>query len=64
MPQISIHMRDGEVEDLPSWRNPHRRGLQALTSPGVEKSTEAWWKDKNRVIKIRTLPPTFSPPTK
>lgn len=44
-----------EVEDLPSWRNPHRRGWQVLTSPDVERSTEAWWEDRHRCAGVKIM---------
>lgn len=64
--------QDGEVEDLPSSHNPHRKGWQALTSPDVERATEACWKDGQTVMKlfsqrytgVITLAPTFLPDKK
>lgn len=59
--QINIHVivvdcgQDVEVEDLPSWRNPHRRGWQVLTSPDVERSTEAWWEDRHRCAGVKIM---------
>lgn len=44
-----------EVEDLPSWHIPHRRGWQALTSPDVERATEAWWEDRQATLTIFTM---------
>lgn len=36
-----------EVEDIPSWHNPHRTDWQAPPLPGVEKATEALSRDRH-----------------
>lgn len=60
---------DWEIEHMPSWRNPHRRGWQAPASPDVERAREACWRRQmgfndaqSFVYRLKTLQSMFFPP--